>query len=91
MSNYHKALKQKEREDEALQTEKWLDENRRAMEADILKKRAKVELFKQQQMEDLIQKQEQKFKNKNNLDDFNRNQSHVLIRNKPKLQVFLKK
>jgi len=86
MANYQKALKEREKYEESLRAERLREENFKALEAEKLKKRAKIEEYKQQQFEFLRQKEEEKQRNFNN-DDFKKSASTNIFRPKYQSQV----
>lgn len=88
MTNYQKALKEREKQQESIQAERLKDENIKALEAEKLKKRAKIEEYKQQQFEFLRQKEEEKLKNLHN-DDFKKSGSTNIFNPRFKSEVIL--
>ena len=89
MTNYQKALKEKEKQEDAMRQERFMEENRRAMEAEKEKKRAKFENQKLEQMDFLRRKEEEKSKIAvgPNPDDFKRSNSSNIFKNRLKSLV----
>ena len=81
MANYQKALKEKEKQEEAMRAARMIEENRLALEAEKQRKFAKIESFKQQQYEFLKQKEELKQKNPE-IEQFKRSLSTIAFKNK---------
>ena len=92
MMNYQKALKEREKQEDAFQAERRMEENRQAMEDDRQRKRAKIDNYRQQQENFLKQKEEEKQMNVDGVDDFKRSQTQNFLKNKLKKEVvFLNK
>jgi len=87
MANYQKALKEREKKEESERHEKFMEENRRAIEAEKERKRAKFEGYKQEQMDFLRLKEDERLKNSNNQDDFKKSNSSNIFKNKLKSLV----
>lgn len=89
MASYQRALKEKEKQEEAMRQERFMEENRRAMEAEKEKKRAKFENQKLEQMDFLRKKEEEKSKIAvvPNPDDFKRSNSSNIFKNRLKSLV----
>lgn len=86
MANYQKALKEKEKIEDARRAEKVIADNKLAEEIERKNKIAKIENYKKQQMEYLQQKEDYKLKN-NDTDDFKRSFSTNILKNRLKQQV----
>lgn len=81
MANYQKALREREKQEEAMRAAKLIEENRLALEAEKQRKFAKIEAYKQQQYEFLKQKEELKQKNPE-VEQFKRSLSTIAFKNK---------
>ena len=92
MTNYQKALKEKEKQEDAMRQERFMEDNRRAMEVEKEKKRAKLENQKLEQMDFLRKKEEEKSKIAvgPNPDDFKRSNSSNIFKNRLKSLVSFK-
>ena len=92
MTNYQKALKEKEKQEDAMRQERFMEDNRRAMEAEKEKKRAKLENQKLEQMDFLRKKEEENSKIAvgPNPDDFKRSNSSNIFKNRLKSLVSFK-
>ena len=89
MTNYQRALKEKEKQEDVMRQERFMEENRRAMDAERERKRAKLESIKQEQLDFLRKKEEEKMKNAAtpNQDDFKRSNSSNIFKNRLKSLV----
>lgn len=93
MANYQKALREKEKQEESQRREKLMEENRMAAEVDKERKRAKLENLKQEQLDFLRQKEEERMKIANNgqEDFFKRSNSSNIFKNKLKVLVYFER